>query len=223
MTTEGSNTRPQAVRRPNARTLVPLAGLLGVVIVTTALIGLFGLHYAHKGYKADMHRVEAMMIRLDEARGAQVHFKKQVQEWKNLLLRGGDPAEYRRYFDAFVAEEAEVVRHLGNLDGDGAAAGRLRADHGSLGSRYREALAAVGSDLPAADRRLRGIDRQLDDDLGKFADTIRDEVFLVRRDLEMRSDERYDSLRQVATWGLALCVLLVGVFLRLAIRRERTA
>lgn len=125
MTTEGSIARPQAVRRPNARTLVPLAGLLGVVIVTTALIGLFGLHYAHKGYKADMHRVEAMMIRLDEARGAQVHFKKQVQEWKNLLLRGGDPAEYRRYFDAFVAEEAEVVRHLGNLDDDGAAAGPI--------------------------------------------------------------------------------------------------
>jgi len=216
------------VRRAKARTLVPLAGLLGVVIVTTALIGLFGLYYAHKGYIGDMRRVEAMLIRLDEARSAQVHFKKQVQEWKNLLLRGADPAEYQRYRNAFLAEETQVGTHLGNLLPETEGAGRtddaerLRAGHAALGDRYREALAAhPGGDLAATDRELRGIDRHLDEELESFADSIRDEVFRIRQALEARSEERYATLRQVAGYGLGLCILLVGLLLRAAIRRER--
>ncbi len=36
------------------RSLVPLAGLLGVVLVGTALLGTFGLHFSHKGFEAIM-------------------------------------------------------------------------------------------------------------------------------------------------------------------------
>ena len=218
------------MRRAKARTLVPLAGLLGVVIVTTALIGLFGLHYAQKGYANDMRRVEAMLIRLDGARSAQVHFKKQVQEWKNLLLRGADEAARRHHRAAFEREEAQVGALLATLRPASADAGpddaaeRLRAAHAALGVRYRDALTAhSGADIAAADGDLRGIDRRLEADFEQFAETIRDEVFRVRGALEARSAARYAALRQVATYGLGLCVFLVGLFLRAAIRREQTA
>ncbi|PWC35223.1 hypothetical protein [Azospirillum sp. TSO22-1] len=235
MATVSIQQRPRAARRVKVRTLVPLAGLLGVVIVTTALIGLFGLHYAHKGYVEDMRRVEAMLVRLDEARSAQVHFKKQVQEWKNLLLRGAEQTEYRRYHAAFLAEEKQVSALLGSLvaavgetgtdkAGWSGTAERLRTGHTALGERYRQALAAhSGGPLAAADQELRGIDRHLDVDLESLGDSIRDEVLRIRSALEARSQERYTSLRQVAGYGLALCVLLVGLFLRAAVRREQAA
>src|SRR5947207_2098700 len=34
---------------------------------------------------------------VDTSRRAQVEFKTHVQEWKNLLVRGGDPKDYEQY------------------------------------------------------------------------------------------------------------------------------
>ncbi|WP_207457420.1 hypothetical protein [Azospirillum sp. SYSU D00513] len=228
MSTESLSRPSRPARRSKTRTLVPLAGLLGVAITTTALIGMFGLYYAHKSYLGDMRRVEMLLVRLDEARGAQVHFKKQVQEWKNLLLRGGDDAQYERYLAAFREEDGRVADLLGRLaegtDGEApsAAAAGLREAHRAVSVRYGEALATHPREaLARADQELRGVDRTLDAELNVFADGIRDEVFAVRRTLETESTARYDGLRRVATWGLVACVLLVGLFLRAAIRRER--
>ena len=99
----------------------------------------------------------------------------------------------------------------------------LQDAHAAVDARYREALASYPHDeLPRADQDLRGIDRTLDAELNDFADAIRDDVFAVRRGLQEESQARYAALRQVATYGLGACVLLVGLFLRAAIRRERT-
>jgi hypothetical protein len=45
----------------------------------------------------------------------QVTFKKQVQEWKDLLLRGSDPAALRHYEAAFQQEEQNVVSAAAQL------------------------------------------------------------------------------------------------------------
>jgi len=44
------------------------------------------------------------MVRL--ALTTQVHFKKQVQEWKDILLRGTDDARSDKYLVQFTNEEA---------------------------------------------------------------------------------------------------------------------
>jgi methyl-accepting chemotaxis protein len=44
----------------------------------------------------------------DTARKAQVTFKKQIQEWKDILLRGYDPEQLTRYTDQYHAREKEV-------------------------------------------------------------------------------------------------------------------
>jgi len=53
---------------------------------------------------------------VDLARSAQVEFKKQVQEWKDLLLRGGnDQATYDKYLQNFFSEEAATQQNLQGL------------------------------------------------------------------------------------------------------------
>ena len=46
---------------------------------------------------------------------AQVHFKKQVQEWKNVLLRGHEPELYERYLKQFYDEERNTRNALETL------------------------------------------------------------------------------------------------------------
>lgn len=52
---------------------------------------------------------------IDTARLSQVHFKKQVQEWKNILLRGNDRDLFDKHLTAFNEEEQKVNEYLKSL------------------------------------------------------------------------------------------------------------
>ena len=78
---------------------------------------------------------------------AQVNFKKQVQEWKNVLIRGGDPALREKYFGQFEDREADLAAHLMRLlnfailgDEPVGEIEQLIADLKQSGLAFREAL-----------------------------------------------------------------------------------
>lgn len=105
------------------------------------------------------------------ARTIQVHFKTQVQEWKNVLLRGHQADDFEKYFTRFESREREVALFadelLNRLDEDAGARGQVRSfleAHKLIGKRYREALEVFKtSGLNAAqiaDAEVRGLDRE---------------------------------------------------------------
>ncbi|PYM89138.1 MAG: hypothetical protein DME08_26160 [Candidatus Rokuibacteriota bacterium] len=114
-------------------------------------------------------RAAFVLASSDLGRQAQVHFKIQVQEWKNVLLRGADPQLLEKYRGGFEKEEAAVQKHLTVLRErltaealDVARVDGLLAVHRSLGERYRAALAGFEGDAAGArkvDHAVRGIDR----------------------------------------------------------------
>lgn len=95
-------------------------------------------------------------------------FKVQVQEWKNVLLRGHDANDREKYWGKFQAKEAEI-QALGK-----ALAPHLEADaqqkltaflktHKTMGKNYRQGLEAfVQSNYNhlAGDAAVKGIDRE---------------------------------------------------------------
>lgn len=98
-----------------------------------------------------------------------LNFKTQVQEWKNVLLRGSDKAQLDKYWSQFEAQERKVQETLGKLSdlasGDNTLKGKidsLRREHQSLGVNYRkgrDAFIAAGADAAVGDKAVSGIDR----------------------------------------------------------------
>ena len=97
-----------------------------------------------------------------------VTFKGQVQEWKDVLLRGKDPAALDRYWGAFEKKEREI-ESLGAIllaQVKNEKSQRLIHDflaaHKSMGENYRTGLKAfkdAGMESKAGDAAVKGIDR----------------------------------------------------------------
>jgi len=101
---------------------------------------------------------------------AKAEFKEQIQEWKNILIRGHNPEDFAKYLAAFNKREQTVQTQLTEVQGllhDLGLALSLEskqaADHLDLGRIYRLALRnrtqldAEGA--KAMDVQVRGMDR----------------------------------------------------------------
>ena len=96
-------------------------------------------------------------------------FKTQVQEWKNVLLRGNDPGQREKYWRQFKEQEASIQEGLDELLPlvSDAEATRLleqfQQAHQRMGESYREgyqSFADSGFDHTEGDAAVQGIDRE---------------------------------------------------------------
>ncbi|PUA29135.1 MAG: chemotaxis protein [Cellvibrio sp. 79] len=108
---------------------------------------------------------------LDEIQGSAIAFKTQVQEWKNILIRGNDPEQFVKYVDGFNSAEKTVQNHLAKAlalqKTEGIATEaieKLQAEHAALGKNYRSALGSFEQDEAntgkAVDKLVSGMDRE---------------------------------------------------------------
>ena len=118
----------------------------------------------------------------DRARVVQVGFKKQVQEWKDILLRGKDPQLLAKYSGAFHhdaiqvrADAMELAGHTGDDKAKSVALEFVRA-HDSMMKRYESALTffkvAPEMNQSGADAMVKGQDRAPTDLLDKVVDEL---------------------------------------------------
>jgi methyl-accepting chemotaxis protein len=146
-----------------------LLSLFGIgMLVTTAVVGAgfasawstVGEFEHVAGTEIDNERVVLRMT---------IDFKKQVQEWKNVLLRGADPRQLEKYWGQFQHAESAVQQSgeslLGRLE-NSAVSDRVASfldAHRMMGASYRqglEAFKAAGFAPAVGDKAVRGIDRE---------------------------------------------------------------
>jgi methyl-accepting chemotaxis protein len=193
---------------------VPLVGgALGILAQRTALAWM----------EAVAHQRQDDGAAAIAAREAEVAFRTQVQEWKNVLLRGGDPA-LRRKHEAGLQDAAAAVqaaldrldRRIGTSDPNFETSAAVRTAHRVLGTQYAAALTALGAAAPAqvaaADRSVAGIDRELATQLAALAGGL--EQAAAGRLQERGAAVRAEAMRH--SWLLAagtlLGVAIAGVF-----------
>lgn len=221
-----------ALRARIRRSLIQLGSLLAIALVVVGVFAMFSVWSLNRAHVTNNEQASRLMFALDDGRSAQTLFKIQVQEWKNILLRGASEADFKHHLDAFTADEAKVQQHLESLAvraeelglphlATGARA--MAREHRSLGGKYRMAL-ADGRKVPwdpfAIDRHVRGIDRALNDALDNVAVSLLAETERRRAEVIREEDERYRTLRAFMGWSIAVSIGIVGLVLWTALRRR---
>jgi methyl-accepting chemotaxis protein-1 (serine sensor receptor) len=137
---------------------------LGIGLGTMVLASLIGLAMAWSGLGTRAPSAGAAQ----KVRGIELEYRLQVQEWKNILLRGHDPEQLQKYLSAFKQREASVQAQSAELVGElkDQAARQLLQEfvqaHKQMGSGYESALndfADAGYDPKVGDKAVKGMDR----------------------------------------------------------------
>ena len=97
------------------RSLMSLASLMLLMVLTTGIAGLFAVWSLSGLHLRTEKTLNEAAATLDHARSVQANFKTQVQEWKNILLRGHvaqDRASHLKAFEARKLKTTELLQAL---------------------------------------------------------------------------------------------------------------
>ncbi|MGG6223974.1 methyl-accepting chemotaxis protein, partial [Aeromonas hydrophila] len=148
-----------------------LLALLGGSILLLVIISLLCFRLLEHGVEDYQSLVNSTLQESTLVERANLEFKSQVQEWKNVLLRGKDPEALTKYWTRFEEQERAVNQTLAQLsqlagqwqDQELVAQVRSLSDeHQKLGLAYRqgkEKFVAAQGDPTVGDQAVKGIDR----------------------------------------------------------------
>jgi methyl-accepting chemotaxis protein-1 (serine sensor receptor) len=210
-----------------------IALLAGFLMVATVVIGVTGWRMvaAASAHEAETLR-QAIVLEsaVDTARQAQVAFKKQVQEWKDILLRGNDPDQFEKHRQAFLEQSEATQTALKSLKEifarsglDVAMVNDTMKTHAGLAIQYLDALKLFeldNKDSPhIVDGLVKGIDRAPTKQFDSIVSYVRDQSMQINNQAESRSNSNFELAR---LWLLAelLVALVVGVVVAVLLARS---
>ena len=187
--------------------------LLGGSLLLLLLIALACFHFLSSGIQSYRGLVDGTLEASSLVDEANLEFKVQVQEWKNVLLRGKEQESLNKYWSQFEGQEAKVQAVLGKLVDRAQAMGdsvlrskveSLRNEHRNLGVAYRkgrEAFIAAGADPVAGDNAVKGIDRAASEQMGALV-----------AELHARGNQQSEAISASAdsTVNLGIVVMLLS-------------
>ena len=150
-----------------------LFGLCTAVLLSAAAYGFWQYAASVDVFVRDVRTSQANAV---DVLTVETNFKKQVQEWKDTLLRGKKPEALDKHWTAFQQREKDVrsaADRMRTSVSDPEAAqliGQFHAAHEKMGEAYRRGLQTLkdsGFDSAAGDAAVAGIDRAPTELLGK--------------------------------------------------------
>ncbi|BFT29689.1 methyl-accepting chemotaxis protein [Alteromonas sp. D210916BOD_24] len=140
-------------------------------------------------------------------------FKTQVQEWKNVLLRGHNTDDREKYWSRFQQREAEITQQFDAMLRSEVVNDKVKAEirefqkaHSIMAKKYREgfeAFVASGFDPKVGDSFVKGIDREPAKLLTAIAKDIGDASATALADLK--------SNTRTMLWVILLAAILLSL------------
>jgi len=176
-----------------------LLALIGGSLLLTLIIALASFSFLSKDIAAFQQLLKGPVEASRLINEANLEFKVQVQEWKNVLLRGTSSESRTKNWQRFEDQERKVQTLLGTLvqasQHDAALAGQIQTladEHRALGAAYRtglDAFVAAGNDPVAGDNAVKGIDRATSEQLSKLVDQLRDSALSSSESIGRSADQ----------------------------------
>ncbi len=211
--------------------------ILGMIAVGSMVIasgvGIFELSRFNTQLRANLVDIRQGIGTLIDIQTAAVAFKTQVQEWKNILIRGNQEQEFSRYEKAFLEKEKVVQERLktalGTLKTHPENAGliadieKLIQDHADLGSTYKTALGSFAKNDPQAGKKVdvavKGRDRAATESIAKVVATFeKSETDHLEHQL-IALEASLASSRRLLIALMAIALLLSGAVVVVTVRQ----
>jgi methyl-accepting chemotaxis protein len=196
--------------------------MLGVLVTGLAASTIVGLQQLSSKTARDAEFTTSRIESQDRARVMQLTFKKQVQAWKDTLLRGSDTESRKKYEGEFLKLDADVQREGQELKGitaDPAIQSELDAflgAHLELGNQYKSALARFdksrGRDFHSADAAVKGKDRPVTDAVDQIVEGIGNNTKHYQQAYQEQLARQMRWMAAGATF-FVFALLLVGIYI----------
>jgi methyl-accepting chemotaxis protein len=155
-----------------------LFAICTLLVIASAAFGFWRFSSSLQTFDTDVMSRQTNAI---DVEAIEINFKKQVQEWKDTLLRGKKPEALDKHWTAFQQREAEVAtiadklsRSIADTEAAQLVAQFLTA-HKTMGGAYRKGLQEFKDhdfDSTAGDKAVAGIDRAPTELLGKSKERL---------------------------------------------------
>jgi methyl-accepting chemotaxis protein len=194
-----------------------ILALLSGSLVLVLLIALACFQFLSSNVQAYRGLLDGPLQASQRVDQANLQFKIQVQEWKNVLLRGKQPADRDIFWAQFEEQERQVQDTLGRLSAmtvlDAGIRGqveKLRDEHRALGAAYRkgrDAFVAAGGDPVAGDQAVKGVDRAASEQMSELVASLRKQSDQQSLSISSAADKTI----LIGTLVMLASALLVGV------------
>lgn len=203
---------------------------ISTLLIFFGFVGTYGMNAMLGNTVEIIDDAKAASTNLITIESARIHFKEQVQAWKNILVRGNNPPDFEKYVAEFYLHEREV-QHMLDVTGksmrkEGISTEQLevlRSKHTELGIKYRIALTSFDQSNPnagkIADTQVRGVDRNVADGLTSVVLQIEKRA-IENTAQDLKDAETVSDMAKNTFIGLVLAGTAVAIVITLAISRS---
>lgn len=201
-----------------------LLSLLGGSILLLIIVSLLCFHYLSRGITSYQTLLNGTLEASQLVDNANLEFKIQVQEWKNVLLRGKNPENLQKYWGQFESQEQKVNAQLNQLREQASAyqnaalvsqVQTLITEHQQLGQAYRagrDQFLAANADPAVGDKAVKGIDRAASEQMSNLVKQLHQQS-VQESELIANETSRTMTLGITILLGSALLITLLSLWL----------
>lgn len=170
----------------------------------------------------DVVTVNKYLTLVDDSRNIQVTFKKQVQSWKDILLRGLDETNYNNYLTQFTGYNKDVMSGLVSLKESMNAANldttsldKLSNELQQLQNNYNNALKSYDKNnkdsYKIVDTLVKGMDKAPTNDMDTLVKSIRDKSNTEITNMKAYSQNNNKKLEfyLISIMTISICFIII--------------